>query len=84
VFDGGGCVATDGVPVAVAVPERRRPEIFCWVLAGRRSHSAWLEVAGSGGLPPQAGTVPGFPKRKPEAIRLQAGPPGRAGTVTPH
>src|SRR6516165_4617603 len=30
----------------VVFSERSRPEIFCWVFAGRRSRSAWLGVGG--------------------------------------
>src|SRR5271165_6667098 len=30
----------------VVFSERSRPLIFCWVLEGRRSRSAWLEVGG--------------------------------------
>ena len=30
----------------VVFSERSRPEIFCWVLEGRRSRSAWLVVGG--------------------------------------
>ena len=30
----------------VVVSERSRPEIFCWVLAGLKSRSAWLLVGG--------------------------------------
>ena len=44
VLGGGRYIAADGVPVRVACSERSLPEIFCWVLAGRTSRSAWLEV----------------------------------------
>jgi hypothetical protein len=30
--------------------ERSRPEIFCWVFAGRKSRSAWLDVSRDGGV----------------------------------
>jgi hypothetical protein len=46
---GGADVAADAVAGADDCLEVNRPAIFFWVLAGRRSRSAWWEVSGTPG-----------------------------------
>jgi hypothetical protein len=50
-----------------------RPEIFCWILLGRRSRSAWLAVGG---------TVRSWTKRGTSSTRSR-GPPAAAGLCVP-
>ena len=59
VLTHGEDVPADGVPArfVVTVSLVSRPEIFCWVLTGRRSRSAWFDVGDSqvGGDPQDVG-----------------------------